>query len=127
MTPSSLLHSFRCTHRQALQVAAASSLMISGAGWLSGHAWNGVVLIAGLAMAWFWASLATRRVDLGEKQGVVWTGWNSVCFNRGRNPFIPGEPWTVEDVLTGRSQQVDTRWLSAVQAEELAAWGQQRP
>lgn len=127
MTPSSPLHSFRCSHRQALQAAAACSLVLGGAGWLSGHAWSGAVLIAGLGMAWFWASLATRRVDLGEKQGVVWTGWNSVCINRGQNPFTPGALWTVQDVLTGKSQQVDTGWLSAVQAAELAAWGQRRP
>ena len=96
--------------------------MLGVVAWFSGHPWGSPMLILAWAMAWLWASLSSRRIDLGAKQGLVWNGWRSVCINRGKDPFDQGNSWNVQDVLTQKSQRVETHWLSNDQRESLARW-----
>jgi len=122
MNPQHALISLRCPHRRAWRVASVLAAVLGGLAWFSGHRWGAPALILGWSMAWFWASLGSRRIDLGEKQGLAWTGWKSVCFNRGADDLGQGERWDVKDVLTQKSQQVETHWLSNDQRAALAQW-----
>jgi len=88
------------------------------------HAWTGQgALAAGMGMGWILSSLSSVTMDLGEKQGLAWNGFASICFYRGQCQLTKGkQQWEVSDVVTGKSQRLDVRWLSDGQRQALASW-----
>lgn len=122
-TPAPLV-SLRPTHRRALRVLSALSLGAALGGWYA-FAWQPVgqvALVLGMGGAWVLGSLSTRTVSLGMRQGLVWTGFGSVCIHRGKNPAPEKASWVVDDVLTGKSQRVDAHWLTPAQRAVIASW-----
>ncbi len=116
------LISLPCETRRLFQASAGLLGLAALALWgiFPWHPVGETGLVLGMAGAWVLASLSTRRMDLGAKQGLFWTGFQSLCFDRdalkeemrGVNPH------------TGKSQRMDIHWLSQQQRDALTVWQQ---